>query len=98
MGTALGRRRMTTWLKERALLLAVLVLPTLPALGDELEARAAIGTAIRFHLDNGEFDVLEKMHEQFIQPSERTASGSWKLELYYNNLSQFPGESVDPVT
>ncbi|MBD8696658.1 DUF4034 domain-containing protein [Stenotrophomonas sp. CFBP 13718] len=73
------------------LLLAACALFIAPCQANESAERTAIKETVYSLMDARDFDALEALAERYRQPDERTSSGTWKLEHFYNGVNAYLG-------
>jgi tetratricopeptide (TPR) repeat protein len=61
----------------------------------ELNQRKAITEEVLGYLRNGEYKKLDALRKRLLKPDQRTASGVWKLAVYYSAMKSFPGRTRD---
>ena len=77
-----------------AALLCVPIVSASAAPASELMDRQVIGAEVATLFHTGNFRELDRISKQYLENSDRTSSGLWKLTLFYAGIESIPNDSV----
>lgn len=73
-----------------------LPMPRLSFNSTEISVQNEVSAATRKYLYKQDYEGLEALYKKLNDPHERTPSGLWKLEVYFNMIKVFLDGGVDP--